>query len=123
MLAICKRGKNTNLSASIIALNISLRISLGIAKLLSHFECICKRHLLTNHLCKNKVCCTIEYTSNLYNIICCKALAHWTDNWNATTYACLKEEVCVLFLCDCKKLCTFFSNKLFIRSYNAFACL
>ena len=98
MLSVCKRCKNTNLAASVVTFDISGRISLGKAKLLSKLECIVKLHTVFNHLCKDKVCCTVKNTGNLVNIVCDKTLAHRADNRNTTAYRCFKEEVCVCFL-------------------------
>ena len=114
MLSVSKRCKNTNLATSIVTFNISGRISLGKAKLLSKFECIVKLHTVFNHLCKDKVCCTVKNTCNLVNIVCNKTLAHWADNRNTAAYRCFKEEVCVCFFCDFKKFCTVSCNKLLV---------
>ena len=79
VLAKSKRCKNTNLTASVVTFDISGRISLGKAKLLSKFERIVKLHTVFNHLCKDKVCCTVKNTGNLVNIVCNKTCLLYTS--------------------------------------------
>ena len=59
VLAESKRSENTDFSARIVTLDVSGRISLCKAELLSKLECILKLHTVFYHFSKNKVCCSV----------------------------------------------------------------
>ncbi len=118
-----ERSENTNLAARVVTLDISCRILLCKAQLLSELESVRELHAVLDHLGENEVGCAVEDTRDLVYDVCDEALVHRADNRNAAADGGLKEKVDVVFLCESEQLGAVRRDKLLVGGDNALARL
>ena len=123
MLTKSKRSKNADLAACVVTINVSRRITLCIAEILSDLECLFEIHAVTDHLCENEVSGSVENTCDLVDLISGKARMQRLDYRNSTANARFKEEINILLLSDSEKLRALSCNKFLVRCNNALASL
>ncbi len=121
MFSIYKGCKDADLAACIESFYIGCRVFLCVAQLLRHFESVLKGHILSDHLCQDKIRGAVEDACDFDHIICRKTLTQRTDDRHAAANACFKEVVDIMLLCDPKQLSAFCRYQLFVGRYHAFA--
>ena len=119
----CYRRENCHFSSCIQSFNICCRIGFCIAKFCCKCQCIFKFHSILGHLCKNKVCCTIDNTHNFCHMITGKTFFQWTNDRNSTCYSCFKQKIYMMCFCCIKKFFTMYRNQIFICRYDMFSCI
>src|SRR5699024_7636604 len=114
-------SQNTYLTASVVAFDISCGIFFRIAVELCLLERILKGHTVMNHLGQDIVCCTVENTANLVELIGGQTLQLRADVRDAAADRILKHLVVALFLSNTERILAAGGDRLLIRGANALA--
>ena len=126
MVVISKAGRNTQLVADIIAVDICAWVCLRIAQLLRFLQNILKGCMVALHVIQNIIAGTIENTVNAVNLIDSHRLCQSFNPGNSTSGACFIVNADIVLSCDICELLQISCDYRFVGCNDmlaAFQCL
>ena len=121
MLAKGQGSQNAHLAAGVMALHIGGGVLLCKTVGLGQRQCICKGHILLDHLGQNKVGGAIENTGNALNMIGRQALSHGTNNGNTAAHGRLNQIIYIVGFGTGQQLRSLLRHQLLVGGDHALA--
>ena len=110
----CQRGQNCGLARSVVALDVSGWICLGVTKSSCLGQCLFEVSSGGLHAVQDEVSCSVHNSHDTVDLVTGKGFAQRTDDWDCAAYGSLEVELCSKLLCKIKELRPMGRNQRFV---------
>ena len=123
LVAVGEVGKDADLAAGIVTLNVGGRVLLGVAVDLRLTQRVLEGDAVVDHLGQDVVGGAVQNAADLVEFIGCEALEHRADDRDAAADGRLEHIVDAVLLRDFQQLVALRRDQLFVRGADALAGL